>query len=201
MNGRDVKEVMEQIHISSEMQEEIIMNIQKQMENEKKRTWDLRKMGTVAAAFVMAAVISVPVQAMVSDIVRARMESVPVEEMQGLNMMVQSLDDVQADGFSREYSEQEKERSKELWQAYENGAFPEKVIVQVDSAEEVPDGTLCYIKATGIFNLPSSEMTDEEILEIIDFQHKMSYAVEQGPEAREVREQMQDEQTTLNSNK
>ncbi|MCM1135779.1 MAG: hypothetical protein NC400_09425 [Clostridium sp.] len=186
MNGQDVKEVMEQVHISSEMQEEIIMNIQNQLESGKKRTWDLRKLGTVAAAFILAAgVISVPVQAMVSSIVKARMESVPTEEMQGLNTMVQSQNNVQADGFSREYSDSEKERNKALWQAYKNGMFPEKVIVQVDNAGAAPEGTLCYIRATGVFNLPTSEMTDEEMLEIIDLQHKMSYAVSQETAAQE----------------
>ncbi|MCM1183304.1 MAG: hypothetical protein NC337_08020 [Roseburia sp.] len=192
MNGQDVKEAMAQIHISSKMQEEIIMNVQKRMENGKRRTWNWRRMGTAAAAFALAAcVIGVPVQAMVGDIVKARMESVPQEEMQNLNDMIQSQDDVQADGFSREYSDSEKERFKELRQAYKNGAFPETVIAQVDSAEAAQEGTLCYIRATGVFNLPVSEMTDEEILEIIDFQHKMSYAVLQGPAAQEGRAEAQ----------
>ena len=108
--------------------------------------------------------------------------------MKDLNDMVQSQHDVLADGFSRAYSDSEKERSKALWQAYENGTFPEKVIAQVDSAEAAPEGTLCYIRATGVFNLPAQEMTDEEMLQIIDFQHKMSYAVEVQAAAAEAQE-------------
>ena len=187
MDGYEVKKVMDQVHISSEMQEKVIMNIQKRMEHGNKNTgvWNFRRIATAAAAFVLAAgIVSFPVRAFVESIVRERMESVPEEEMKGLNDMVQSQHDVLADGFSRAYSDSEKERSEALWQAYKNGTFPEKVIAQADSAEDAPEGTLCYIRATGVFNLPAQEMTDEEMLQIIDFQHKMSYAVAHGPQAQ-----------------
>lgn len=187
MDGYKVKKVMDQVHISSEMQEEVIMNIQKRMAqgNRNTRTGDFRKMMTAAAALMLTAgVISFPVRAVVSSVVQERMESVPKEEMTGLNGMVQSQHEVLADGFSREYSASEKERSQALWQAYENGTFPENVIAQADSAADAAEGTLCYIKTTGVFQLPAQEMTDEEMLQIIDFQHKMSYAVSHGPQAQ-----------------
>ncbi len=42
----------------------------------------------------------------------------------------------------------------------------------------MPEGSLCYARDTGYFYLPDREMTEEEMLEIIDFQHMMSYVVE-----------------------
>lgn len=182
MDGYEVKEVMDQVHISSEMQEEIIMNIQKRMENGNKntRTWNWRRIATATAALVLVSgIISFPVRAFVTSVVKERMESIPKEEVKEINDMAQSKP-TEADTFSREYSDSEKERNKELWQAYKDGKFPENVIAQVDNAEDAPEGTVCYIRSTGIFNLPAREMSDEEILEIIDFQHTMSYAVEQG---------------------
>lgn len=199
MDGYDVKKAMDQVHISSEMQEEVIMNIQKKMENgnTNTRTWSWRRMATAAAAFVLVTgMVSFPVRAFVTSVVRERMESIPKEEVQEINNMVQSKP-TEADEFSREYSDSEKERSKTLWQAYKGGKFPENVIAQVDNAEDAPEGTLCYIRSTGVFNLPAQEMTDEEILEIIDFQHKMSYAVSQSPAAQEARAQMQTEKNQL----
>ena len=196
MDRYDVKKVMDQVHISSEMQEEIIMNIQKRMENENKNTarWNWRKLVTAAAAFVLAAgVVSFPVRAFVTSVVKERMESIPKDEVLEINDMVQSKP-TEADTFSREYSADEEERSRELWQAYKSGKFPENVIAQVDNAEDAPEGTLCYIRSTGVFNLPAQEMTDEEILEIIDFQHKMSYAVSQGTAAQEARAESQAEE-------
>ncbi|MDE7340818.1 MAG: hypothetical protein K2N80_09740 [Lachnospiraceae bacterium] len=194
MDRYDVKEVMDQVHISSQMQEKIIMNIQKRMENENKSAarWNWRKMATAAAVFVLAAgVISFPVRAFVTSVVKERMESIPKEEVQEINDMVQSKP-AEADVFSREYSDSEEERKKALWQEYKDGKFPENVIAQVENAEDAPEGTLCYIRSTGVFNLPAQEMTDEEILEIIDFQHKMSYAVSQGTAAQEARAEEQE---------
>ena len=198
MNGLNVKETMEKIHISEEMEEEIIMNVlNRQMRNKKnkKRNWKKIAASTAVAALTIG-IVSIPVQAVVKNIVLARMESIPKEEVQEINDMVQSKP-TEADEFSRECSDREKERNKAFWQEYKDGKFPENVIVQVDNAENVPEGTLCYIRSTGVFNLPDREMTDEEILEIIDFQNKMSYAVSQTPAAQEARAEMQAEKDQL----
>ncbi|MDE5867162.1 MAG: hypothetical protein K2H31_11275, partial [Lachnospiraceae bacterium] len=177
MDRFELKEVMDQVHISDKMQEEIIMNIQNRMEKRTHKSENWKKAAIGAAAFIIiAGAVSVPVQAFVSNIVKARMENIPIEEVQGISDMLRELD-TEADGFSREYSDEEIERKKELWQAYKDGKFPENDILQVDNEEDAPEGTVCYIKSTGVFNLPAHEMTDEELLEIIDFQHKMSYAV------------------------
>ncbi len=199
MDGYEVKKVMDQIHISENMQEEIIMNIQKRTESghRQRKEWKVRRMAATAAVFIAAAgMIGFPVRAVVSSVVKERMESVPEAEMKGLNDMVQSQS-IAADGFSREYTDSEKERKKALWQAYENGTFPEKVIAQVEDAKDALEGTLCYIRSTGYFNLPAQEMTDEELLEIIDFQHKMSYAVAQGPQAQAARAESQEKEARL----
>ena len=195
MNGLNVKETMEQIHISEEMQEEIIMNVKNRMENGKNKTRNWKKIAVSAAVVALTAgIVSIPVQAVVKNIVLARMESIPQEEVQAINDMVQEERNAEADGFSREYSDEERERSQVLWQEYENGRFPDGAIVQVADAEDVTEGMFCYIRSTGVFHLPDQEMTDEEILEIIDFQHKMSYAVSQGPAAQEARAEMQAEE-------
>ena len=195
MDGFELKEVMEQVHISDKMQEEIIMNIQNRMKKRTHKSGNWKKAATGVAAFIIiACAVSVPVQAFVSNIVKARMESIPIEEVQEINDMVQEKE-AEADGFSREYSDEEKERNKELWQAYKDGKFPENDIAQVDNAEDAPEGTLCYINSTGVFNLPAHEMTDEELLEIIDFQHKMSYAVSQSSAAQEARAEKEEEKS------
>lgn len=197
MNGSDVKEAMKQVHISSKMQEEIIMNVQERMENKYKKTRNWKRMTTAAAAVILTAgVISIPVQAVVNHFVQERMESIPEEEVQDMGDMIQEQEAL-ADGFSREYSESEKERSKELWQSYENGTFPEENMKQVDNTEAVTEGTLCYVKATGVFYLPDREMTDEEILQIIDFQHKMNYALSQTAVTEEEREAYRAEEARL----
>ena len=189
MSENIIKETMDQIHISEEMQEEIIMNVKKKMESKKsgKRNW--KKTAASAAAAVLAVgVIGISANAMIKSIVRERMENIPKEEVQFIENMIQEQN-VEADVFTREYSDSENKRMKQLAQDYQNGVFPEKELVQVDDETEIVEGTLCYVKTKGTFYLPDRELTDEEILEIIDFNHVRSYAVEQTSAAQEAREE------------
>lgn len=74
-----------------------------------------------------------------------------------------------AGSVMRKYSDKEQERMKELQESYQNEtAKPENMIQEVDSAEEVTEGTLCYIRSAGEYYLPDRELSDEELLEIID---------------------------------
>ena len=78
-------------------------------------------------------------------------------------------------GIMRAYSDKEKERMAGLQQSYQNEtAKPEQMIQEVDSAEDVTEGTLCYIVSTGEYYLPDRELTDEELLEIIDCNFRIS---------------------------
>ena len=75
----------------------------------------------------------------------------------------------------RTYSDDEKERMAKLQESYrEETAKPEKMIQEVDGAEDVTEGTLCYITSTGQFYLPDRELSDEELLEIIDCNFRIS---------------------------
>lgn len=72
-------------------------------------------------------------------------------------------------GIMRAYSDKEKERMAELRESYQNETVkPEKMIQEVDNAKDVTEGMLCYIVSTGEYFLPDRELTDEELLEIID---------------------------------
>lgn len=74
-----------------------------------------------------------------------------------------------ADRIMRAYSDEEAERMEKLKQSYEDGTvYPEKLISEVDSAEEAIEGELCYIRTAGEYYLPDRELTDEELLQIID---------------------------------
>lgn len=187
MNEQDVRETMEQIHIPEQMKEEIFMSIQEQMTNGTRKAKNRRKKAVAAAVAVLTVcALGLPVQAMVKSLVEARMESIPREEVQAVSDMIKAQN-VEADTLTRPYSESEKARMKELRQAYENGTFPEKAFLQVENAQEVVEGTLCYDKATSTFYFPAREMTDEELLEIIDFQAKTNYALSQTDAAKEAR--------------
>lgn len=86
--------------------------------------------------------------------------------------------DTEDNSGMRAYSDKEQERMKELQEAYQKEtAKPEKKIEEVESAEDAASGALCYIVSTGQFYLPDRELTDEELLEIIDCNFRIAVAV------------------------
>lgn len=132
----------------------------------------------LAAAVLTIAVIgaaAVPVRAFVNSIVKERMEEMPQEEK---DTYVETLEEqeVEADGYTRAYTESEESRYQELARKYQEGTFPERAVTQVDSEEEAEAFEFCYLKPTSVFCLPERELTDEELLEIIDFIMKRDYA-------------------------
>ena len=82
------------------------------------------------------------------------------------------------DSIVRAYSDKEIERMLELRKSYLDGSVsPEKQILEVENAEAVVAGTLCYIKDTDDYCLPDRELTDEELLEIIEYNYKKRVAL------------------------
>lgn len=114
-------------------------------------------------------------RAFVNSLVRERMEEMPQEEKSAYVETVEEAA-VAADGFSRAYTEQEKVRYQELAQKYQEGVFPESALPQVKSEEEAAGYEFCYLVPAATFCLPERELTDEELLEIIDFTVKRDYA-------------------------
>lgn len=186
MSGSRVKETMEQIHISEEMQEQIILNVENRMKSKKKTMEKCGKLAAAAAIVLVVGIVGIPVQACIRSFVMARMEEIPREEVTDIARMVQEQS-AEADSFSREYSDSEKERMTRLLQSYRDGIFPEKTILLVEHEEEMPEGILCYVIEAGYFNLPECELTDEELLQIIDFNKMRNYALAQSPAGQEAR--------------
>lgn len=195
MSGIRVKETMEQIRIPEEMQEQILRNIQNRMEQRR----SARKKLVAAAAIVLTVGIAgIPVQAIVRSFVMERMEEIPQAQVKDIARMI-GEQNVEADSFSRELSDSEAERMKELWRLYGNGMFPEKTIRLVEYEEEMPEGVFCYVFETGYFNLPEREMTDQELLQIIDFNKLRNYALALTPAGQEARREQLTRQEELKS--
>ncbi|MDE7222540.1 MAG: hypothetical protein K2O34_02010, partial [Acetatifactor sp.] len=196
MNRDEIRECMEQVHIGDEMQQEIIYNLHRRMEGGKRRR-SLGKMVAMAASCVLlVGIFAVSVQAAISNFVKERMENIETEELDGLAEMIQQQP-VNCDTYSREYTETEKMRAKELRQAYHDGLFPEEQILLVDSAEQAPKDRLSYARDVSCYCLPGREMTDEELLEIIDFDYTRAYAISRSactPKPEESKTQQQEQE-------
>lgn len=140
--------------------------------NQTVRHYGFRRIVIPAAACLLLASVTVTA----SGLYRARMESMNHEKLETYFSGLQEAD-VAADSYSRPLTDGEKNRLEELRQAYlEEGYFPKKELVMLDSPEKYKKGVAFYA-ARSIFFLPEEEMTEEELLELIDFREKRDYSL------------------------
>ena len=75
-----------------------------------------------------------------------------------------------ADSYSRPLTDVEKSRLDELTEEYEsNGVYPEESILKIKDSSQIDLSRICFEPDTSTFYLPERELTDEEMLELIDF--------------------------------
>ncbi|MBO5487837.1 MAG: hypothetical protein J5988_13095, partial [Eubacterium sp.] len=148
-----------------------------------------------AAVCSLAAIImiSMPVCAKLGSYVKERMLQMSNEELESYmeasdqNNMT-AAHNVEALTYSRELSEEELIRYNDLFEKYENeGLFPEHDLPVV---EKIQDSTTTeyplYETSSYKCYLPERTLTDEELLQMIDFVHKLDYATSQTAEAQEI---------------
>ena len=197
MNRLKLKETMDQIHMKEEMQKEIIMKVKRQTDRRAFGKKRLHQAVAAAAAFVLIAGAVIPSQAGLRHFVKDRLENMPKQELEAVNQMVQSQNNAEADSFSREYSKEEIKRMQQLQEAYQNGRFPQQTITYTDSVGQIPDDSLSYDPDTSFLYLPDRTLTDEELLQIIDFNYTRDYAVSQGTAAQEARKEWEEKEEGL----
>lgn len=140
--------------------------------NQTVRHYGFRRIVIPTAACLLLASVTVTA----SGLYRARMESMNHEKVETYFSWLQEAD-VAADSYSRPLTDSEKNRLEELRQAYmEEGYFPKRELAMLDSPEKYKKGVAFYA-ARSTFFLPEEEMTDEELLELIDFREKRDYSL------------------------
>ena len=160
--------------------------------NQTVRHYGFRRIVIPAAACLLLASVTVTA----SGLYRARMESMNHEKLETYFSGLQEAD-VAADSYSRPLTDGEKNRLEELRQAYlEEGYFPKKELVMLDSPEKYKKGVAFYA-ARSIFFLPEEEMTDEELLELIDFREKRDYSLAKITEEIEAGEYVKTEDSAV----
>ena len=106
-----------------------------------------------------------------------RLESMSAEEIEQIDSKVQESEG-EGDRYSRPLSQTEEERRERLNGQYERDmVFPQGTMKQVDTVSEVDKGEFCYCYENSMMYLPEHELTDEQLLQMIDFQHVRDYSV------------------------
>ena len=119
------------------------------------------------------------------DSYKDRMKNIPKEEREQAKDIFNNSKDTFYES-SREFTRDESIRYEELCKAYANGRFPKESLryikKQIDLGvhskvnpkdSEYGKDELVYIEKDGLLHLPESEMTDEQMLQLIDFTEKL----------------------------
>lgn len=130
----------------------------------------------MAAIFAVVCVVfggSIGVHATINYI-QKRMNGLSQEER---NTFVEQVVLAEADSFSREFTEKEKERINTLVEKYKDGLFPKYELLQIFSEDDIVSDRICFVTESSIFYLPEETIDDEQLLELIDFYFKRDYSI------------------------
>lgn len=141
----------------------------------------LPKAAVACLACLFVSGLTVSAMSVVS-LYRQRMEEMNAEM---LEEFYQIADAGEATTFSRPYTDNEEVRHGELSLEYENeGVFPESQITYLEDAGEYKGEGIGLDASSRTLYLPENELSDEELLEIIDFEHRISYSIYEQNEER-----------------
>lgn len=137
---------------------------------------------TVAA--IMAVILAVTAPAAVAGVKSyiAHLNQMEPEELVQMHDGIQHSQG-EADGYSRELLPSERERMQELRESYKTGLyFPERELMQVKTEKQRKPGEFCFCYENSTFYLPETEMNEEQLRQIVDFQYRRDFALEKANE-------------------
>lgn len=135
-----------------------------------------RPSGAAAVCIACFLIFGITASAMgVIHLYRQRMEEMNEKSLEEYYLLANAGE---ATELSRPYTAAEAARYEELNEAYENnGLFPAEQMTCLQNADEYDGKKVALDSGSRTLYLPDRELSDEELLEIIDFNHKISYSI------------------------
>lgn len=154
--------------------------------NFKSRNFYIYKKVAVACVCIVVLTMScVGVYAAVDYIQRRIDEFTDIEKKHYLDTLNDSI--ASSDVFSRPLLENEKARMDELAIQYkEKGIYPKQSLLEIQDVSEIAKDRICYIGKISMFYLPDTTLTDEDLLELIDFYYIREYSLDSLQEEVEI---------------
>lgn len=110
---------------------------------------------------------------------QSRMAALSDEEVDAVYLTLCSTTCDVSGGYNREMSEAEESRYEELTHRYEqDGVFAAEDMTVIQTPMEYDGTGIAVCVETGSYFFPERELTDEEILQLIDLQHKETYCLD-----------------------
>ena len=136
-----------------------------------------RRAAIACMAVIVVGVLAKPAAAAVNYVAK-RMQQVSETTQEKLYEEQQNAQGDEAIRYSRALSEQEQQRYDQLFAEYEkNGKMPEKELFTEDTYSGTKDYPVYTTKDRRLW-LPERDLTDEEMLQIIDYYHVVDYSLQ-----------------------
>lgn len=145
-------------------------------EKEKKKHAVFRIPRAAAVAIICCCILGTTAAAMeIASLYRQRMENMEKQEIEDFYQLANAGE---ANSLNRPFTAEERERYQALAEDYEkNDRFPKKSMTIIAGADDYSGQGVAVGADTRTFYLPAQSLSDEELLEIIDFNHKMTYSI------------------------
>lgn len=157
--------------------EELLSQLSDKEDDKREKSFTVKKKPAVVLVLVLVCLIAFPVTAAI-DYVAKRMEGITQLEQKELYSEAQHGVG-EAITYSRPLSDEERARYDELFSKYENqGLFPSAELSRVESYHSDDIAELFFITENRTMILPERNLTDEELLQIIDYYHKVDYSLQ-----------------------
>lgn len=145
-------------------------------EKEKKKHAVFRIPRAAAVAIICCCILGTTAAAMeIASLYRQRMENMEKQEIEDFYQLANAGE---ANSLNRPFTAEERERYQALAEDYEkNDRFPKKSMTIIAGAYDYSGQGVAVGADTRTVYLPAQSLSDEELLEIIDFNHKMTYSI------------------------
>ena len=185
MNIKEYTEISKNVEVPDTVKARFneTMDMIKVAETETKRTWNpldraIKYVAIAAAIVFVFGTATISVRAYIKHL--DAIKKMPKEEVVYLYEHVYKYDSAM---FSRELSKEEDERSGRLFSDYsEDRAEPASKVKIIEKKEQYNGKGVAFCKEDGILYIPEKKLSDEEILECIEFGLIGHYIVSEGYE-------------------
>ena len=185
MKKKVFREVPEVVHnavldaLDSLEENEAVTNLKKRSGNRQKGFY-IPKVAVAAVACFL--IMGITASAVGIFTLRQRLEDMDASEIEGFYATAMADETT---NLSRRLTPQERTRYNQLTQEYKtDGKFPEFDLRNLEEGEVYDGIGVALDPSTRIVYLPEETLTDEELLEIIDFNMKIAYSIHQMNEDR-----------------
>ena len=168
----------ERIEVPKTYEEKVQKILDELPENQVEGKHKLKNRLTFVIAAILVLIMSIAVGATI-NVISKRMNDMSKKEKKQL-VVDKDKSNAEKDSYSRKLTDSEWERMDVLREQYEKeGRFPEGKLSVVDNEGDAIEGQITFVTTTRTYVIPKEEMTDEQILQIIDYGYKEDYSLRQ----------------------